>query len=226
LNIGSITVELLIGFLALLILTKALGKTQITQITPFDFISSLVLGELVGNAIYDKHVNIFSIIYSVLLWGVLIYVVEWITQKFRGTRSFLEGKPSIVIHNGKINRDQLKRNKLDINQLQNLLRQKDVFSMNEVEFAILETNGSISVLKRSDYQEPTKQDFNLKPARGYLSYSIISDGKIDWENLKDAGLNEEWLNKTLKKHHIDHYSEVLLLEWKQDDKVFLQKYEK
>ncbi|WP_273834674.1 DUF421 domain-containing protein [Guptibacillus sedimenti] len=225
-NIGSTTVELLIGFLALLILTKALGKTQITQITPFDFISSLVLGELVGNAIYDKNVNIFSIMYAVFLWGVLIYIVEWITQKFRGTRSFLEGKPSIVIHNGKINRDQLKRNKLDINQLQNLLRQKDVFSMNEVEFAILETNGSISVLKKSEYQEPTKEDFNLKPTRGYLAYSIISDGKMDWENLKDAGLNEEWLTKTLKKNHIDHYSEVLLLEWKQDDTLFIQKYEK
>ncbi|MDO6657643.1 DUF421 domain-containing protein [Anaerobacillus sp. 1_MG-2023] len=222
-NVGSITLELLVGFLALLILTKALGKTQITQITPFDFISSLVLGELVGNAIYDKHVNIFSIMYSVFLWGILIYVVEWITQKFRGTRSFLEGSPSIVIHNGQINRVQLKKNKLDINQLQNLLRQKDVFSMKEVEFAILETNGSISVLKKSNYQEPTKQDFNLKTGRGYLAYSIISDGEVDWGNLKEAGLNEDWLQKTLEEEHIDHYHEVLLLEWKQDEGIFLQK---
>ncbi|WP_414635124.1 DUF421 domain-containing protein [Bacillus sp. NTK071] len=215
--------ELLVGFLALLILTKALGKTQITQITPFDFISSLVLGELVGNAIYDKHVNIYSILYAVFLWGVLIYFVEWLTQKFRGTRSILEGSPSIIIHDGKIIREQLKKNKLDINQLQNLLRQKDVFSMREVEFAILETNGSISILKKSDYQEATKQDFNLKATRGYLSVSIISDGKVDYGNLKEAGLNEAWLYKTLKEHHIDHPEEVLLLEWKQDEGVYIQK---
>ncbi|WP_347552739.1 DUF421 domain-containing protein [Pseudalkalibacillus hwajinpoensis] len=212
--------------MALLVLTKALGKTQITQITPFDFISSLVLGELVGNAIFDKHVSIFSILYAVLLWGLLIYVVELITQKFRGTRSFLEGKPSIVIHHGKIDRDQLKKNKLDINQLQNLLRQKDVFSMREVEFAILETNGSISVLKKSDYMEPTKQDFNLKPETGYLSVSIISDGKVDIDNLKLAGLSDEWLQKVLKENRIDHPDEVLLLEWKEDEGVFLQKMNK
>ncbi len=224
--IGSITIELLVGFFALLILTKALGKTQITQITPFDFISSLVLGELVGNAIYDKHVNIKSILYAVFLWGVLIYVVEWITQKFRGTRGILEGNPSIVIHHGKIDRDQLKKNKLDINQLQNLLRQKDVFSLREVEFAILETNGSISVLKKSDYQQPTKQDFNLKPAKGYLSVDIISDGKVDLENLHDAGFDENWLHKTLQAHKVDHPEEVLLLEWKQDEGVFLQKIDK
>ncbi|WLR59563.1 DUF421 domain-containing protein [Guptibacillus hwajinpoensis] len=225
-GIGSITLELLVGFLALLVLTKALGKTQITQITPFDFISSLVLGELVGNAIYDKEVNILSIIYAVLLWGVLIYIVEWITQKFRGTRSILEGNPSIVISHGKINRRQLQKNKLDINQLQNLLRQKDVFSLREVEFAILETNGSISVLKKSDYQQPTKQDFDLKPKQSYLSVDIISDGKIDWGNLHDAGFNEEWLNKILKEHHIDHAEDILILEWQQDTGVFLQKIDK
>ncbi|MBF0708240.1 DUF421 domain-containing protein [Alkalihalobacillus hwajinpoensis] len=225
-GIGSITLELLVGFLALLVLTKALGKTQITQITPFDFISSLVLGELVGNAIYDKEVNILSIIYAVLLWGVLIYIVEWITQKFRATRSILEGNPSIVISHGKINRRQLQKNKLDINQLQNLLRQKDVFSLREVEFAILETNGSISVLKKSDYQQPTKQDFDLKPKQGYLSVDIISDGKIDWGNLHDAGFNEEWLNKILKEHNIDHAEDLLILEWQQDTGVFLQKIDK
>ncbi|MFP3339337.1 DUF421 domain-containing protein, partial [Micrococcus sp. SIMBA_131] len=91
-------------------------------------------------------------------WGVLMYVVEWIAPKFRGAREILEGNPSIVINHGKINRQQLKKSKLDINQLKNLLRQKDVFSFREVEFAILETNGSISVLKKPDYQQPVKQD--------------------------------------------------------------------
>ncbi|PFG12767.1 uncharacterized membrane protein YcaP (DUF421 family) [Bacillus sp. es.036] len=225
-GIGSITLELLVGFLALLILTKALGKTQITQITPFDFISSLVLGELVGNAIYDKEVNLLSIIYAVLLWGVLIYVVEWITQKFRSTRNILEGNPSIVINHGKINRHQLKKNKLDINQLKNLLRQKDVFSFREVEFAILETNGSISVLKKSDYQQPAKKDFDLQSKQGYLSVDFISDGKIDWENIHDSGFNEEWLYKFLKENNIDHSEDLLVLEWQKDEGIFLQKKDK
>ncbi|WP_270181684.1 DUF421 domain-containing protein [Alkalihalobacillus sp. CinArs1] len=218
---GSIFIELIVGFLALLVLTKMLGKTQITQITPFDFISSLVLGELVGNAIYDKDITYVTIIYTVTLWGLLIYVIEWITQKFRGTRKLLEGSPSIVIHHGRINRKNLKKNKLDLNQLQNLLRQKGIFSLREVEFAILETNGSISVLQKSEYSQPTRGDFDLRPVKEHLSTTFISDGKVDWGNLKEAGFNEEWLNKVLKKHHIDHPEEVLILEWKQDEGVFL-----
>lgn len=216
-----IFIELFVGFLALLVLTKMLGKTQITQITPFDFISSLVLGELVGNAIYDKEITYVKILYTVFLWGLLIYVIEWITQKFRGTRKLLEGSPSIVIHHGKINRANLKKNKLDLNQLQNLLRQKSIFSLREVEFAILETNGSISVLQKSEYSQPNREDFDLRPYKEHLSITFISDGKVDWGNLKEAGFNDEWLYKVLKEHRIDHPEEVLILEWKEDEGVFL-----
>lgn len=78
------------GFFVLLIATKILGKTQISQLTPFDFISAIVLGELVGNTIYDPEIKVWSILYAVLVWVVLIYTIEVITQKFRGTRSFLK----------------------------------------------------------------------------------------------------------------------------------------
>ena len=74
-----------------MIATKILGKTQISQLTPFDFISAIVLGELVGNSIYDPEIKVWSILYAVLVWVVLIYTIEVITQKLRGTRSFFEG---------------------------------------------------------------------------------------------------------------------------------------
>lgn len=89
-HIGQITIELLIGFFVLLIATKILGKTQISQLTPFDFISAIVLGELVGNSIYDPKIKVWSILYSVFVWVILIYTIEVITQKVRGTRRFLK----------------------------------------------------------------------------------------------------------------------------------------
>ena len=89
-HIGQITIELLVGFV-LLIATKILGKTQISQLTPFDFISAIVLGELVGNSIYDPKIKVWSILYSVFVWVILIYTIEVITQKVRGTRRFLKG---------------------------------------------------------------------------------------------------------------------------------------
>lgn len=88
-HLGQITIELLLVFV-LLIATKILGKTQISQLTPFDFISAIVLGELVGNTIYDPEVKVWCILYAVLVWTVLIYAIEVITQKYRGTRRFLK----------------------------------------------------------------------------------------------------------------------------------------
>jgi uncharacterized membrane protein YcaP (DUF421 family) len=222
-NFLTVTTELVIGFIALFTMTKMLGKTQITQITPFDFISSLILGELVGNAVYDERATIWMVIYTVIIWGTLVYIVEVITQKFRGTRAILEGNPSIVIRSGKIDRDQLKKNKLDINQLQNLLRQKDVFSMREVDYAILETNGTVSVLRKSKYENPTTEDLNIPPKNVYLPVTIISDGKVDYENLTKAGFNDDWLHKKLKENKIDHAEDVLYAEWKEDDGLYLIK---
>lgn len=222
-NFLSITVELAVGFIALFLMTKILGKTTLSQITPFDFISAIVLGELVGNALYDQNVRIDSILYAVALWGVMIYLVEWCTQKFRKTRGFLEGKPSIVIRNGHLDQNEMKKNKLDINMLQNLLRQKSVFSIREAAYAILETDGSVSVLKKSKYATPTLQDLEKKQAPVYLPVTVISDGEVDWENLRKAGLNEEWLSKTLHEHHIRHHRDIFYCEWKKDEGVYIEK---
>lgn len=215
--ISNLTIELIIGFFALLIITKILGKTQINQITPFEFISSLVLGELVGNAIYDKDVNTFYILYAVFLWALLLYIIEVITQKFKGTRSFFEGKPSILIRNGQIDFNELKKEKLDINELQSLLRSKDIFSIREIQYAILETNGSISVLKKSKYDNPTNEDLNLSEKPIYLPVTLILDGEILWDNVQACGFDEKWLKKQLHTNKISKIKQVFYAEWKKDE---------
>lgn len=110
----QILVEVIAGFFALLILTKLVGKTTITQITAFDFISALVLGELVGNALYDENIRVGKVIFTTALWGLLIYVTEIATQKKSFFRKFFEGEPDIIISKGKINYDLLKKNHLDL----------------------------------------------------------------------------------------------------------------
>ena len=117
-----IAMELLVGYVVLFFVTKFIGKRLITQITFFDFITSIVLGELVGNALYDDELGINYILFSTFIWTVMIYFTELITQKFRKSRDFLEGEPSVVINEGKLSYSELKKNKLDINQLLHLLR--------------------------------------------------------------------------------------------------------
>ena len=105
----KISFELIVGFFALLILTRVLGKTTLSQITAFDFISAVILGELVGNAMFDEQIGLSKILFGVVLWGSLIYITEMITQKFRKSRSFLEGGPTVVVYKGKIDYGQLKK---------------------------------------------------------------------------------------------------------------------
>ncbi|HHY20676.1 MAG TPA: DUF421 domain-containing protein [Bacilli bacterium] len=223
-NIFHLAIELVIGFFALLFMTKLLGKTQITQLTPFDFISALVLGELVGNAIYDKDIGIFYVLLAVIIWGLLIFFVEILTQKFLRARTFFEGKPSIVIQKGKIDYKMLKKNHMDINQLQLLLRQKDAFSIREIEYAILEANGTVSILKKSEYANPQNQDLKVPEKTVYLPVTFILDGEIIAENLKNAGRDEIWLRKELKKQGIDKIEDILFAEWLEEDSLYVNTY--
>ncbi|WP_208590202.1 DUF421 domain-containing protein [Gracilibacillus suaedae] len=221
---GSIFVETLFGFVMLFILTKVLGKTQIRQLTAFDFISALILGELVGNALYDNEVGISDIAFAILLWGVLLYLTEIITQRFKNTRSILEGRPSLVIHKGKLQREEMKEGKLDMNQLLHLLRSKDVFSIREVDYAILETDGTVSVLKKTGYQTPTRNDFNHPPEQVVLPFMLINDGEIITDSLREIGKDENWLKEELKKQEITSVQEVFYAEYEKGKNLYVQGY--
>jgi len=221
----SIAIELVVGLVILFIVLKVLGKTQFSQITPFDFISALILGELVGNAVYDKDTNMGDVLFAALVWGAIIYVVEFVTQRFKNTRKFLEGEPTVVIHKGKINYDSLKKNNMDMNQLQSLIRQQGYFSIQEVEYVILETNGMVSVLPKYKYDIPKAGDLNLPSKPVDLPITLILDGEVIHNNLKEYGLNDQWLKEQLTAQNINDYKSVLFAEWQPNQPIYALKYE-
>jgi len=217
--IFQLTTELIIGFFALFAVTKFVRKSQINEITPFDFISAIVLGELLGNAIYDEKIKIWSVIYALVLWSTLMLIIEKTTQKFRKTRKLLEGDPAIIIRNGQIDFEVIKKEKLDINELLSILRQKDAFSIREIEFAILEQSGNISVLKKSKYDTPTAEDMNLSYKPVYLSITLILDGEILNDNLTAIGFDENWLLDQVHMFGIQNIEDVFYADWKQDEGI-------
>ncbi|MDQ0268700.1 YetF domain-containing protein [Cytobacillus purgationiresistens] len=219
-----IALVLIVGFAALFLMTKLLGKSQISQITPFDFISAIVLGELVGNALYDENTGMGQMLFSVALWTILIYTTETITQKFRKTRRFLEGEPSYVIKKGKINYNELKKNHMDLNQLQELLRVKGIFSIRECEYALLETNGTISALKKAPHAIPTIEDLQLKYPKIILPVNLILDGEILIDNLRSIGWDEPYLFSELEKKGISNKEDVLYADWKKGEGLHVQTY--
>lgn len=113
---------------------------------------------------------------------------------------------------------------MDINQLQLLLRQKDAFSIREIEYAILEANGTVSILKKSEYANPQNQDLKVPEKTVYLPVTFILDGEIIAENLKNAGRDEIWLRKELKKQGIDKIEDILFAEWLEEDSLYVNTY--
>ncbi|MRX71911.1 DUF421 domain-containing protein [Bacillus lacus] len=212
-DFARIGIELIVGFFGLFVVSKFLGKTQITQITAFDFISALVLGELVGNAVYDKDIGLSEVLFAITVWGALIYMIEMVTQKSLRARTFFEGKPTIIIHKGRILRKNLGREKLDLNQLQHLLRAKGVFSITEIEFAILETDGSINVMRKSEYDTPTRKDLHVPFDPAVFPITLIVDGDVLWSNVKAAGFSDEWLKNQLTLQGIKNERDVFFAEW-------------
>jgi len=220
---GQLTIELIIGFFSLLLLTRLIGKTQITQLTAFDFISALIMGELLGNAIYDDDTGIVKILFAVTIWGLLIFAVQLVGQKSITLRNLLEGKPSLVIQKGVIDRQALKKNRMSVNELQTLLRNKDVFSVREVEFAILEQNGSLTVLRKPEFDTPTLKDLKLPLSSKSLPMLLVSDGIILSQELQKISKKESWLKTELKKQGFNTIDNIFFAEWREEDGLYVIK---
>ncbi len=220
----EISLKVIIGFFLLFLITKILGKTTIKQLTPFDFVSAIVLSELLGNGIYEEKVNIIYIVYAVFLWGILMIFMEKLLLKYKGFRGFLEGKPSIIIRDGKIDRYQLKKNRMNINQLLSLLRQSEIFSIREVAYAILESNGSISILKKNKYQKVTMQDLQLPDQPVFLSTTLIIDGEVLEDNMNDLGFDKNWLINQLATSGVNSIKEVIYADWLDNDGIYIIPY--
>ncbi|WP_027086951.1 YetF domain-containing protein [Cohnella panacarvi] len=213
---------LVIGFFLLFIIVKIVGRKIITQVTPFTFITAIVIGEILGNALYDPEVTLFEVVFSMILWGSLLLVVEYIAQKSLRFRGLVEGKPVALIKNGVLDRDELKKTRLNVNQLQSLLRQSETFSIREVAYCYLETNGSISILKKARYQKTTQEEFNLPEKPVHVPVTLIRDGKVLWDEIKDLGYDETWLTKQLHAQNVTDIEKVFLAEWLAGDGIFVQ----
>lgn len=221
-SIFNITSEIIVGFFLLFFIVKFVGRKIIKQISPFTFIAAIVLGELLGNGLYQDDVGLFYIVYTMALWSILLFTVEFLGQKFLAVRGFFEGKPSALIKNGVIDREELKKNRMNINQLQSLLRQSETFSIREVAYCYLEVDGSISIMKKSKYQKTTQEDFNFIPKPVYVPVTLIRDGQVLWDEIQDLGYDEDWLLEQLQTKGITNYEGIFIAEWLHGDGLFVQ----
>lgn len=221
---GLLTIKVIVGFVTLFFIIIITGRTSISQLTPFHLVFVLVLGDFLGNTIYENKVGIFHFLYAIGLWTLLMLGIEFLTLKNKSTRSLLLGDPNIIIRDGVMDRKLLKKNKLDVNQVLSILRQNQVFSVREVKYGILEANGQISILLQSKYQKPDKQDLSLLESPVYLPTVLIIDGEVLRDNLHELGFDQQWLDNQLTTNGYDNVKRILYADWRENEGIHISPF--
>jgi uncharacterized membrane protein YcaP (DUF421 family) len=216
-----ITIKLIIGFGMLFLVTKKIGGREITNLNAFDFISAIVLSELVGNALYAEELHIGHMIFTIVIWASLIIAIDKLTMKSQKVRHILDGKPTFLIKNGSINKTQLQKTNMDLNELLSLLREKEVFAVREVDFAFLEPNGTISLLKRKPKSQGA-DDKGMSQGKNIPPLPVIMDGVIQKHLLSEFGLEEKWLERELEIAGYADRERIFYAEWSEDEGLYVQ----
>ena len=219
-----VLVRAIIGFFSLLIFARILGKEQISQLTFFDYILGITIGSIASELTVDLSSRAWPHWVGLITWASLAYLMEIISLKWRYAAKYIEGEPAIVIMNGRIMEDVLRKMKIRISDIMVLLRNKGVFDLNEVDYVIMEPNGQISVLKKSEHLPLTPKDMNISVSPTGISTELIYDGEIVEENLKEMNKDTKWLMKELKKRGIKDVSEVFLATLNDAGSLYVDKY--
>jgi uncharacterized membrane protein YcaP (DUF421 family) len=226
LNEGLVVfVRAIIAFFSLLIFAKILGKQQISQLTFFDYALGITIGSIAATLTTDLSSRAWPHFVGLLTWCLLGYLMEYITEKWRYTAKYIEGEPTIVIMNGKIMESALKKMKYTASDLMGLLRVKDIFDLSQVDFAIIEPNGQLSVLKKPEYEPLTPKDMSIQKEPSGISTELIYDGILINENLKQLNKTEKWLMNQLKIHKVKDVSEVFLATLTPSGSLYIDKYD-
>lgn len=220
-----VVVRAIISFFTLLILARLLGKEQISQLTFFDYILGITIGSIASEATVDLSSRAWPHFIGLVSWAVLAYLMQYISLKWRYAAKLIEGEPVIVIMNGKILDNVLKKMKFRVSDVLELLRNQGIFDMNEVDYAILEPNGSLSVLKKPEYLPVTRQDLIIKAKPTGISTELVYDGKLIKQNLRQMNKDEKWLMNQLKKHGINDVSEAFLVLINDAGSLYVDKYD-
>ena len=195
-------------FFALLVFTRILGKTQVGQLTFYEYISGITIGSIAGSVVSADPDKVWSHFYDMSLFFVLTYLVSLITIKSRPLRKMIEGSPTIVIENGRILAESMHNMRYDLDELNGQLREKGIFDLSEVQYAIIETSGNLSVIKKSDYQPLNKTDFGIHLTDPLFPVELIMDGEIIEDNLLKQNVSRFWLEKQLAERKITDIEQV------------------
>ncbi|KNY28814.1 DUF421 domain-containing protein [Pseudobacteroides cellulosolvens] len=195
-------------FAMLVILSRSIGRKLLAQMSYFDFTVAITIGSISGSYVVQMVKGMWVLIAPILL-ALLAIFFDYIHLKGLRIRKIAEGEPVVVIQNGQVMEKNMLKLRYHLDNLESQLRDKGIFDFNEVEFAVLEPHGQLSVLKKSQYLPITPDDMNINTKYKGLSTEIIKDGKVLEKNLRQNNLSNDWLNQELKNRNISNISDIM-----------------
>ena len=211
-------------YLIVLVVMRLMGKREIGQLQPFELAISIMIADLASIPMTEIGIPIFNGIVPILGLLVMHLILSLINLKSLKAREIICGKPRILIYRGKINEKELKKERFTINELEERLRGNNVVNLGDVEYAILETSGQVTVIQKPEKRNTIPEDFNIVPEYEGIPYDLVVDGKVMNKNLKAIGKNYNWLKKQVEKFDIKP-EEALVVTIDGKGQIFCQKKE-
>lgn len=208
-NIPQVILTSLLSVVALFAITKALGHKQMSQLDFFDYITGITIGSIAAELATELETPLEPLL-SMLVYGFVSILLSHLTTKFPKSRRFINGSPIILMNNGKLYRNNLKKAKLDLSEFLMMCRQQGYFDLSELQAAVFEYNGTLTLLPTAQKRPINPSDLNLSPKEDTLFTEVIMDGHVIDPNLTHLGFDEKWLQKQLKSHGFQDVSEVFL----------------
>ncbi len=188
----------IVSLIALFVITKIIGKKQVSQLSLFDYVVGISIGNFAAEMTINLDSSEINGIVAVSIFGIIAFIVSYLTMKSVKIRKFFAGSPTVLVQEGKIVTKNMRKARFDVDDLLEVCRCNGFFNINEIEYALMEANGDVSFLPKVDYKPLTVKDMNLKIKQDSLVANIILDSKVMINNLKNMGKDEEWLNQQLK----------------------------
>lgn len=194
----------------LFLIAKVIGHKQVAQLEFFDYITGITIGSIAAELATTLDKPWWKPTISMLVFGSITVALSIITRRFARSRKFINGTPTIILNDGKLYRENMKKAKLELSEFLLLCRQEGYFNLNDIQTAVFEYNGKLSILPKSSKRPLNPEDIELNPKPEHIGTEIIMDGRVMYDNLKRKGLNDDWLQKELKKQGYNKAKEIFL----------------
>lgn len=189
-------------YITVVFAVRLMGKRQLGELQPSELVITILVSNIATLVLEDLNIPLAVGVAPVLALVCFEVIMSWVTLKFPKVRCIVSGRPKIIISDGKLDREVMKSLRYSVDDLMTSLRGNDIFSLEEVQYAIVETTGSLSVMKKPEYDTPARKDLNLNPKAVDPPQVIIADGKLLEKALETMNLTKYWLDRILKKKQI------------------------